>query len=81
MKLLILGASGGCGRWVVRLAAEQGHDVTAMVRRTATPDAPAGVTVFCAPVTSVSPTRICTRWSRRSGRVRSTGRPSDRCRW
>lgn len=32
MRLLILGASGGCGRWLTRLAAEGGHDVTALVR-------------------------------------------------
>ena len=32
MKLLVLGASGGCGQWVVRLARERGHLVTAVVR-------------------------------------------------
>lgn len=32
MKLLVLGASGGCGRWVVRLAAQRGHGVRAFVR-------------------------------------------------
>jgi len=32
MKLLVLGASGGCGRWVVRLAARRGHGVRALVR-------------------------------------------------
>lgn len=32
MRVLVLGASGGCGRWVVRLAAEGGHDVVAVVR-------------------------------------------------
>lgn len=32
MRLLILGASGGCGRWLVRLAAARGHEVTALVR-------------------------------------------------
>ena len=31
MRLLILGASGGCGQWLTRLAAER-HDVTALVR-------------------------------------------------
>ncbi len=31
-KLLVLGASGGCGRWVVRMAKERGHQVTAIVR-------------------------------------------------
>jgi uncharacterized protein YbjT (DUF2867 family) len=32
MRLLVLGPTGGCGRWVVRLAAARGHDVTALVR-------------------------------------------------
>jgi uncharacterized protein YbjT (DUF2867 family) len=32
MRLLVLGASGGCGRWLTRLAAERGHHVTALVR-------------------------------------------------
>src|SRR5688572_8141759 len=32
MRVLILGASGGCGRWVTRLAAKAGHEVTALVR-------------------------------------------------
>ena len=32
MKLIVLGASGRCGSWVVRLAKEGGHDVTAVVR-------------------------------------------------
>jgi len=31
MRLLILGASGGCGRWLTRLAADR-HRVTALVR-------------------------------------------------
>lgn len=45
MRLLILGASGGCGRWLTRLAAEQGHEVTALVRPTATHDPPPGVRI------------------------------------
>ena len=32
MNLLILGASGGCGQWLVRLALERGHHVRALVR-------------------------------------------------
>jgi uncharacterized protein YbjT (DUF2867 family) len=32
MRLLVLGASGGCGRWLTQLAAEHGHSVTAVVR-------------------------------------------------
>jgi uncharacterized protein YbjT (DUF2867 family) len=31
MRLLIVGASGGCGRWATRRAAAAGHDVTALV--------------------------------------------------
>ncbi len=45
MRLLILGASGGCGRWATRLAAEAGHEVTALVRPETPFDPPAGVTV------------------------------------
>jgi len=32
VKLLVLGASGGCGRWLAKLAVERGHEVTALVR-------------------------------------------------
>jgi putative NADH-flavin reductase len=32
MKLIVLGASGGCGRQLVAQAVEQGHTVTAVVR-------------------------------------------------
>jgi uncharacterized protein YbjT (DUF2867 family) len=45
MRLLILGASGGCGRWATRLARADGHAVTALVRPGTAFDAPAGVTV------------------------------------
>ena len=45
MRLLVLGASGGCGRWLVRLAADGGHRVTALVRDGSDAAAPAGVTV------------------------------------
>lgn len=45
MRILVLGASGGCGRWLVRLAAGRGHRVTALVRGTAPFEPPAGVTV------------------------------------
>lgn len=31
-NLLVLGGTGACGRWVVKLAKERGHDVTAIVR-------------------------------------------------
>ena len=42
MRLLVLGASGGCGRWLVRLAAERGHEVTALVRPASDVHADAG---------------------------------------
>lgn len=32
MNLLVIGASGGVGQWLTRLAAERGHSVTALVR-------------------------------------------------
>lgn len=32
MRFLVLGASGGCGGWFVRLALEQGHHITALLR-------------------------------------------------
>jgi uncharacterized protein YbjT (DUF2867 family) len=46
MRLLILGASGGCGQCVTDLAAHRGHRVTALVRPSATFAPPAGVTVL-----------------------------------
>ncbi len=33
MKVLVLGASGGVGTHLVRLACDQGHSVTALARR------------------------------------------------
>ena len=45
MNLLILGASGSCGQWLVRLAAEHGHSVTAVVRRESAIEPHAGVTI------------------------------------
>lgn len=45
MKLLILGASGGCGRWLVRLGLERGHDVRALVRPATRFDPPPGAEV------------------------------------
>ncbi len=51
MNLLVLGASGGCGRWLVRLAAERGgHAVTALVRPSTPFEAPPGVRVCRAEV-------------------------------
>jgi uncharacterized protein YbjT (DUF2867 family) len=46
LKLLVLGASGGVGQWLVRLAAERGHDVTALARPAATLDPPPSVNVI-----------------------------------
>ena len=46
MRLLVLGASGGIGSWIVRLAADRGHEVTALVRPTAKLQAPHGVRVM-----------------------------------
>ena len=45
MKLLVFGASGGCGQWVVKLAAQRGWSVTAFVREQTTYVAPAAVRV------------------------------------
>ena len=45
MKLIVLGASGRCGSWVVRLARERDHDVTAVVRPESGYVAPEGVKV------------------------------------
>lgn len=45
MRILLLGASGGCGRWVSRLAGPRGHATTAVVRSNARFDPPEGVVV------------------------------------
>jgi biliverdin reductase / flavin reductase len=42
MRLVVFGASGKCGAHLVRLAAQRGHDVTAMVRPSTRYAAPAG---------------------------------------
>jgi uncharacterized protein YbjT (DUF2867 family) len=46
MNLLILGASGGCGQWLVRLARERGHQVRALVRPATPFNPPAGIEVL-----------------------------------
>jgi len=51
MRLLVLGASGGTGRWLMRLAAERGHDVTALVRASADFQQPAGTLAYHGDVT------------------------------
>jgi len=45
VKLLVLGASGATGRWLTRLSAQAGHEVTALVRTASAFDAPSGVRV------------------------------------
>ena len=46
MRVLVLGASGATGRWLVNLSAKARHDVTALVRPSTPFDAPAGVRVI-----------------------------------
>src|SRR5688572_28157057 len=46
MNLLVLGASGGVGRWLTRFAVEGGHEVTVVVRATTTFDGPSNVRVI-----------------------------------
>ncbi|MEM0962459.1 MAG: NAD(P)H-binding protein [Bacteroidota bacterium] len=50
MTLLVLGASGGCGRWLCRLATQRGHQVRAVVRPATPFDPPDGVDVVRASV-------------------------------
>lgn len=45
LKILVIGASGGVGRWVVKLAHQRGHEVTALVRRNSSYVAPMGVSL------------------------------------
>ncbi|MBX3134527.1 MAG: NAD(P)H-binding protein [Gemmatimonadaceae bacterium] len=52
-RLVVLGASGGCGSWVVRLAAARGWQVTATVRPGSSIAVPAGVQVRVGDVTDV----------------------------
>ena len=46
MNLLLLGASGATGGWLAKLAAQAGHNVTALVRPNAAFDPPFGVRVI-----------------------------------
>lgn len=46
MRIVVFGASGGCGRIFVDRAAEAGHEVTAVVREGTRYDAPSGVRVL-----------------------------------
>ena len=43
LNLLVLGASGGCGQWLIRLAQERGHHVRALVRPATPFNPPTGV--------------------------------------
>ena len=54
MRFLILGASGGCGSWLVHLAHERGHEITAVVRQGSAYRPPAGVTMKVGEVTEAA---------------------------
>ncbi len=51
MKILVLGASGGIGQWVVKLAHQKELDVTAIIRQSSTYKAPVGVEMIKGKVT------------------------------
>ncbi|HSA56566.1 MAG TPA: NAD(P)H-binding protein [Gemmatimonadaceae bacterium] len=51
LRLLVLGASGGCGRWLTRLAAASGHTVSAVVREGSSVEPLPNVTVRVGDVT------------------------------
>ena len=46
MKLVVFGANGATGQWLVRLAVERGHQVTAVMRKGASTSVPQGVDVI-----------------------------------
>lgn len=54
MKLVVFGASGQCGQWAVRLAAADGHEVTACVRPATPYVPPAGVRLLAGDVLDAS---------------------------
>ena len=54
MRFLVLGASGGCGSWLVQLAHERGHDITAVVRQSSAYRPPSGVTMKVGEVTDAA---------------------------
>jgi len=47
MKLVVFGANGATGQWLVRLAVERGHQVTPLMREGASTSVPQGVDVVC----------------------------------
>lgn len=51
MKLVVLGASGGCGRQLVEQALARGHEVTAVVRPSTSYAPPEGVTLASGEIT------------------------------
>ncbi len=53
MNLVVLGASGACGKHLVQLAAKKGHAVTAVARVSSKLDVPPGVRVDRGELTSV----------------------------
>lgn len=53
MKIVVLGASGACGKHLVELSAKQGHSVTAVARVSSKLDVPPGVRVDRGDLTSV----------------------------
>jgi len=53
MNLVVLGASGACGKHLVALAAKQGHQVTAVARVSSKLEVPPGVKVDRGDLTSV----------------------------
>lgn len=54
MRLVVLGASGGIGRWAVTLAAEKGHVVTAVMRQSSAFTSTAATTVLRGELTDPS---------------------------
>jgi len=54
MRLVVLGASGGIGRWAVALAAEKGHTVTAVMRQSSPFTSTAATTVLRGELTDPS---------------------------
>ena len=46
MRVVVFGASGATGQWLVRLAIERGHQVTAIMREARAPVSPKALTSF-----------------------------------
>ncbi len=51
MKILVIGASGGIGQWVVKLAHQQGLNISAVIRPSSAYNAPDGVKIIRGEVT------------------------------